>query len=71
MPDETTERLDRLQAEVSELRDMALMQVAILQIIAMKLGIAPADYQGLSPIPIPTPFDVEDAFKAKDQAAGL
>ncbi len=68
---EISERLDRLQAEVSELRDMALMQVAILQIIAMKLGIAPADYQGLSPVPIPTPFDVDDAFRAKDQAAGL
>jgi hypothetical protein len=63
MNDDTTERLARLQAEVSQLREMAMMQTAILQVIAIKQGIAPAEFQALSPSPIPTPFDIMDRLK--------
>lgn len=71
MSEDITERLARLQAEVSELREMAMMQVAIMQIVAMKLGIAPAEFQAMSPVPIPTPFDINDALRAKDQPTAL
>lgn len=67
----TTERLDRLQAEVAQLRELAMMQTALLQIIAIKLGIGPKEFQGLSPKPIPTPFDLMDGLKKRDQAAEL
>lgn len=63
MTDDTTERLTRLQAEVSQLREMAMMQTAILQVIAIKSGIAPAEFQALSPAPIPTPLDLMDRLK--------
>lgn len=63
MKDDTTERLDRLQAEVSELRQMAMMQTAILQVIAIKLGAMPEEYQARSPVPVPTPFDLRDMLK--------
>jgi hypothetical protein len=53
-----TERLDRLQQEVSQLRDMAIMQTVILQAVALKLGIAPQQMQAMSPVPIPPPADL-------------
>ncbi len=65
MTDDMTERLDRLQQEVSQLREFAIMQTAILQCIAVKLGIAPQQMSGLSPIPIPTPFDLMASLKPK------
>jgi hypothetical protein len=71
MSTELNEKIDRLQLEVSQLREMAMMQTAILQIMAIKSGIAPVEFQALSPLPIPSPFDILDLLKAKDQAAGL
>lgn len=71
MSDAQNEKFDRLQAEVSQLRELAMMQTALLQIIAIKLGIGPKEFQGLSPKPIPTPFDLMDELKKRDQAAGL
>jgi hypothetical protein len=64
--DELSERLDRLQAEVSQLRDMTMMMVGILQVMAIKQGIAPAEFQAMSPAPIPTPFDIVGILKAND-----
>ena len=58
MNNSTDERLERLQLEVSQLREMATMQTAIIQIMAIKMGIAPADMQAMSPVPIPTPLDL-------------
>lgn len=69
--DDLSERLDRLQTEVSQLREMSMMMVGILQIMAIKQGVKPAEYQAMSPVPIPTPFDIEDMLKTKGQAAGL
>lgn len=63
MADDITERLDRLQAEITQLREMAMMQTAILQIMAIKSGIAPEEFQALSPTPIPTPFDILGRLK--------
>lgn len=71
MSTELNEKIDRLQLEVSQLREMAMMQTAILQIMAIKSGIAPAEFQAMCPVPIPSPFDIQDMLKAKDQAAGL
>lgn len=68
---ETIDRLDRLQFEVSQLREFAVMQLAVIQIMALKLGIAPQEMSAMSPKPIPTPFDLMDSLKPKDQAAGL
>jgi len=62
---ETIERLDRLQLEVSQLREFAVMQLAVIQIMALKLGIAPQKMSAMSPKPIPTPFDLTDSLKPK------
>lgn len=67
MSDDITERLDRIQAEVSQLREMAMMQTAILQVLATKLGAMPAEYQARSPTPIPTPFDLMDMLGPGDK----
>lgn len=66
MTDDTNERLDRLQAEVSQLREMAMMQTAILQVIAIKLGAMPEEYQARSPVPVPTPFDLQKFLAERD-----
>jgi hypothetical protein len=58
MSNSTDERLERLQLEVSQLREMAMMQTAILQIMALKMGISPPEMQAMSPVPIPTPRDI-------------
>lgn len=68
---ELIERFDRIQQDVSQLREFAIMQTAILQCIAVKMGVAPQQMSGLSPVPIPTPFDLMASLKPKDQAAGL
>lgn len=68
---ELTERLDRMQQEVAQLREFAIMQTAILQCLAVKMGVAPQQMSALSPVPIPTPFDLMASLKPKDQAAGL
>lgn len=60
---EISERLDRLQAEVSQLRETNLMMIGILQVMAIKQGIAPAEFQAASPVPIPTPFEINDLMK--------
>jgi hypothetical protein len=65
MSNSTDERLERLQLEVSQLREMAMMQTAIMQIMALKMGIAPADMQAMSPVPIPTPLDIVDQLRPK------
>lgn len=65
------EKLDRLQAQVSEIREMLLMQLAVLQVVAIKVGAGPKEWQGLSPVPVPTPMDIQDMLKPRDQAAGL
>jgi hypothetical protein len=54
----TEERLERLQLEISQLREMAMMQTIIIQLMAVKLGIAPAELQAHSAVPIPTPMDL-------------
>lgn len=64
----TPEALERLQAEVSQLREFAMMQLAVTQLMALKLGIAPQEMGALSPIPIPTPFDLMDQLNKGDQA---
>lgn len=66
MGNDITERLDRLQAEVSQLRELAIMQTAMLQVMAIKQGIAPAEYQAVSAVPIPTPFDLMAMLKPRD-----
>lgn len=66
MNSSTEERLDRLQDEVSELKKMVLMQVGILQVIAIKLGAMPEEYQARSPVPVPTPFDIQSMLKPRD-----
>lgn len=66
MTDDTPERLERLQAEVSELKEMVMMQVGILQVIAIKLGAMPEEYQARSPVPVPTPFDIQTMLKPKN-----
>lgn len=66
MSTDINERLDRLQAEVSQLRELALMQVAVLQIIAIKQGIKPGEYQAACSIPIPTPTDIQGMLRAND-----
>lgn len=66
MNSSTEERLDRLQDEVSELKEMVLMQVGILQVIAIKLGAMPEEYQARSPVPVPTPFDIQSMLKPRD-----
>lgn len=72
MTDQTIiERLDRLQAEVSQLRDMAVIQTVILQAIAVKQGIAPQTMMAMSPVPIPAPKDLWALLSPKGQAAGL
>jgi Zn-dependent protease with chaperone function len=65
MDKETAERLDRLQMEVSQLREFAAMQLAVIQVMALKMGIAPQQMAALSPKPIPTPFDLMDMLKPK------
>ena len=62
---DTTERLDRLQQEVSQLRDMVIIQTVILQALALKAGIAPQHMQAMSPIPIPAPPDLMAMLKPK------
>lgn len=66
MSTELNEKIDRLQSEVSQLREMTMMLVGIMQVIAIKQGVKPAEYQAMSPVPIPTPFDIQDALRAKD-----
>lgn len=66
MSDDINFRLDRLQAEVTELRELTMMQLAIIQVMAIKAGIAPADYQKMIPQEVPTPFDIEELLKRKD-----
>lgn len=66
-----TERLDRLQQEVAQLRDMAIIQTVMMQAVALKLGIAPQQMQAMSPVPIPPPADLWAMLSPKDQAAGL
>ncbi|TQI72902.1 hypothetical protein FHT98_0622 [Bosea sp. AK1] len=63
---EMTERLDRLQQEVGQLRDIAIIQTVILQALALKAGIAPQHLQAASPVPIPPPGDLMDMLNAKD-----
>lgn len=58
-----SEQLERLQSEVSQLSEFAMMQLAVTQLIALKLGIAPQEMGALSPVPIPTPFDLMDQLK--------
>lgn len=65
------ERLDRLQTEVTQLREFAVMQLAVIQVMALKLGIAPQEMSAMSPKPVPTPMDLMASLKPKDQAAGL
>ncbi|HEV7258934.1 MAG TPA: hypothetical protein VGN82_14230 [Bosea sp. (in: a-proteobacteria)] len=65
MSDELNEKIDRLQMEVSQLREFAVMQLAVIQVMALKMGIAPQQMAALSPIPIPTPFDLMDSLKPK------
>lgn len=65
MDNDTTERLDRLQQEVSQLREMAILQTVMLQAIALKLGIAPQTMMAMSPIPIPAPADLMAMLKPK------
>ena len=60
-----TERLDRLQQEVGQLREMAILQTVMLQAIALKLGIAPQTMMAMSPIPIPAPDDLMAMLKRK------
>lgn len=67
----TAERLDRLQQEVAQLREMAIIQTVILQAVALKLGIAPQQLQAMSSVPIPPPADLWAMLTPKDQAAGL
>lgn len=57
--------LDRLQQEVSQLREMAILQTVILQAVALKLGIAPQHMNALSPVPIPKPADLMAMLKPK------
>jgi hypothetical protein len=59
MSTELNEKIDRLQLEVSQLREMAMMQVAILQVIGIKLGANPKDYAARSPVPVPSPDDLK------------
>lgn len=66
-----TARLDRLERQIAEVRTTLLMVLSVQQVMAIRMGIAPADYQAMSPAPIPTPFDIQDMLKASDQAAGL
>ncbi|WP_162261778.1 hypothetical protein [Bosea sp. Root381] len=63
--DDTTERLDRLQMEVSQLREMVIIQTVILQALALKAGIAPQTMMAMSPVPIPEPSDLMAMLKPK------
>jgi hypothetical protein len=58
-----SESIERLQAEVSRLREFAMMQTALLQLIAVKVGVAPREFQASSPVPIPTPFDLQEQLR--------
>lgn len=58
MDKDTAERLDRLQMELTQLREMVIIQTVILQALALKAGIAPQSLQAASPIPIPAPDDL-------------
>lgn len=58
MDKDTAERLDRLQMEVSQLREMVTIQTVILQALALKAGIAPQTMMAMSPIPIPAPDEL-------------
>lgn len=66
MSTELNEKIERLQAEVSQLREFAIMQTAILQCVALKMGIAPQQMSALSPIPVPAPSDLWAMLKPKD-----
>jgi len=65
MDKDTTERLDRLQQEVSQLREMVTIQTVILQALALKAGIAPQSLQAASPIPIPAPDELMARLRSK------
>lgn len=58
MDKDTAERLDRLQMEVSQLREMVTIQTVILQALALKAGIAPQTMMAMSPISIPAPDEL-------------
>lgn len=66
MNSDLADRLDRLQQEVSQLRDMAIIQTVMMQAVALKLGIAPQQLQALSPVPIPPPADLWAMLSPKD-----
>lgn len=65
MDKDTAERLDRIQTEVSQLREMVIIQTVILQALALKAGIAPQTMMAMSPIPIPAPDDLMAMLKPK------
>lgn len=57
------ERMNRLKSEITKLREYAIMQLAVMQCIALKMGIAPQQMSAFSPRPIPSPFDLMDSLK--------
>ncbi|MGO4672986.1 hypothetical protein AB4Z40_08810 [Bosea sp. 2YAB26] len=59
----TDEALYLLRKEIAELKEMQMMHLAIIQILALKLGVAPKDYQSLLPVHVPTPFDIAEMLK--------
>jgi hypothetical protein len=62
-----SERLDRIEKDLREIRETLVMSLAVQQLIAVKNGIAPKDFQAMSPVPIPTPFDILDSLLKRDK----
>ena len=53
-------------AVTAELGTMKVSEeIEALQVMAIKQGVTPAEYQAMSPVPIPTPFDLQAMLKGQ------
>lgn len=64
-----SERLDRIERELGEIKKTLVMTLAVQQLSAIKNGIVLKDLQAASPVPVPTPFDVLDGLLKRNRAA--
>lgn len=63
---ELSAALTRMQQQISVIHEFTLMQLAVTQVMAIKLGLSQDDYDARAPRPVPTPFDLMAMLKPRD-----